>query len=326
MFANAFIGCYQARLMKRQDLVRLANLGDLDAAQNALAEYGYSDPADTKEKGDVESYIRKEHAHLYELVFRNVTGREELAPYLYPMDYHNIKVCLKSEILGKQPEDEMLYDTGDIDWTTMVSLVRDRNYAAMRPVMRDALQEAADIYGRTGDPQAIDLVLDKACYKDMILTAEETGSEFIVELIRTMIDTVNLKTFARVRRAGKGWAFFKSTFIPEGFLTENFFVSNFDDPMSQLADKIIQKDISAAVREGGRILEETGRFTQYEKMLDDAVMNVNRKSRTYITGLEPLAGYWYAKKTEIENVRIILNGLMAHTASDVIIEFLREPY
>ena len=46
------------------------------------------------------------------MIFRNLPGRREMASFLFPFDYHNIKVCLKAEILGdtpteKQPADRM---------------------------------------------------------------------------------------------------------------------------------------------------------------------------------------------------------------------------
>lgn len=326
IFSDAFIGCQQAKMMNWQDLVRVANLPDIESVYSALLEFGYGDPSESMQDGYVEDFIRREQAWLYEMIYSNMTGREEMAPYLYPFDYHNIKVCLKSELLGKTPDDKLLISTGDIDWMTMVAMVRDRNFASMRPTMREAVQEATDLYGRTGDPQAIDLVLDKACYKDVALGAQETGSEFIVELIRTRIDTLNLKMFARVRKMNKNWAFFKNAFLPEGFLTEEFFISNFDDSMSQLAEKIVDPHVRAAVQEGGRILEETGKFTRYEKLLDDAVMEVNKKAKFYTTGIEPIAGYWFGKETEIDNIRIILNGLYIKSEPEQIIEFLREPY
>ena len=96
--------------------------------------------------------------------------------------------------------------------------------------------------------------------------------------------------------------------------------------MSQLAEKIVDPHVRAAVQEGGRILEETGKFTRYEKLLDDAVMEVNKKAKFYTTGIEPIAGYWFGKETEIDNIRIILNGLYIKSEPEQIIEFLREPY
>lgn len=325
IFADAYIGCYVSKLMGWQDLVRLANCGDLNAAQSILMEFDYSEPKDQTEF-NVESFIRHEQTKLYERVFSNLNGREEMAPFLYPYDYHNIKVCLKSELMGIAPDESIMAPNGNVDWLSVVAMVRDRNYMQMRPVMKDAVQEVLDLYGRSGDPQEIDLVLDRACYKDMALGAAETGSGFITDLVRMKIDTLNLKTFARLKTMGRPWSFFKKAFIPEGVLTEDFFISNYEDSMNQFAEKLIHPGLKAAVSEGGRMIDETGRFTLYEKMLDNAFMEENKKARFFVTGIEPIAGYWFAKDMEIDNVRITLNGLKIHSAPEEILEFLRQPY
>ena len=69
-FADAYIGCHTARLMKQQDLVRLANCADLKAAQTILQELGYSE-AKELEDDDIEWFIRHEQTKLYDLIFHD---------------------------------------------------------------------------------------------------------------------------------------------------------------------------------------------------------------------------------------------------------------
>ena len=325
IFADAFIGCYVQKLMHRADLVRLANCADLSAARTLLMEFGYADPKDT-EVDDVEWFIRHEQTKLYEMIFRNLPGRTEMAPFLYPYDYHNIKVCLKSEILGKTPNEDQLISVGQKDWKVMVAMVRDRNYANMRPTMRDAVQEAMDLYGRTGDPQEIDLVLDKACYKDMVQGARETESQFLIDMIRLMIDVLNLKAFVRLKVMKRPWTFFKKVFVEEGFIPEDFFVSSYDESLQQVAEKMIHPGLASALKEGARAMDETGHFVRIEKLLDDVGMEENKKAKDYVVGIEPIAGYWYAKEEEIDNVRIILNGILIHEDPEYMEKFLGKTY
>ena len=324
-FADAFIGCYVSRLMKWPDLVRLANCSDLATAQTILQEFGYGETKGL-EDDDIEWFIRHEQTKLYEMIYHGLPGREELAPFLYPFDYHNVKVCIKSELLGKTPSEDLLISTGEIDWKMVVAMVRDRNYAVMRPIMRDAVQEALDIYGRTSDPQEIDLILDKACYKDMYLGARESESEFLVNMVRMTIDTVNLKTFARLKNIGKPWSFFRKTFLEDGTITEDFYISCYEDSLPQVGEKLIHPGLKAALVEGGRRLQETGSFALLEKMLKDTLMDENRKALYHLEGIEPIAGYWYAKEQEIDNVRIILNGILIKMDPDDIIQFLGKTY
>ena len=40
----------------------------------------------------------------------------------------------------------------------------------------------------------------------------------------------------------------------------------------------------------------------------------------------PISGYWYAKELEIDNLRIILTGILIGSTPEEIGEKLREPY
>ena len=324
-FADAFIGCYVSRLMKMPDLIRLANCSDLTAAQTILQEFGYSETKGL-EDDDIEWFIRHEQTKLYEMIYHGLPGREELAPFLYPFDYHNVKVCLKSELLGVTPSENVLISTGEIDWKMVVAMIRDRNYAVMRPTMRDAVQEALDVYGRTGDPQEIDIILDRACYKDMTLGAKEADSQFLIDFLKLDIDILNLKSFARLKNIGKPWSFFHKVFLEDGSIPEEFFISCYEDSLPQVGEKLVHPGLKEAMIEGGRKLAETGSFTLLEKMLDDTLMDHNRKALYVMEGIEPIAGYWYAKEQEIDNVRILLNGILIKMDPDDIIPFLGKTY
>lgn len=325
IFADAYIGCYVTSLMKWQDLMRLVSCPDLVSSESMLREFGYGESKEVLE-GDVEAFIRREQGRLFDMIFKNLTGREEMAPYLYPFDYHNIKVCVKSELLGITPDDNYLISTGDIDWMKMVAMIRDRNFGTMRPVMRDAVSEAFDLYSRGGDPQEIDIILDRACYKDMADAAAASESRFLMDFIAMKVDTLNLKTFARLRSIERPWSFFKKVFIPGGTITEDFFVTVYEESYAQIADKLVSPGLKNALIEGGRDLEETGDFILFEKLLDDALMDENKKAAFVSVGIEPIAGYWFGKEAELDNVRIILNGKLTGSDAESITRLLRKPY
>ncbi len=45
----------------------------------------------------------------------------------------------------------------------------------MSSVMKEAVNRAAEVFGKGRDPQEIDIILDKACYSQMLAAAEKTG-------------------------------------------------------------------------------------------------------------------------------------------------------
>lgn len=324
-FADAYIGSFTRKLMNRQDLMRVASCKDLDAAESILQEFGYGEGRELH-NGDVEDFIRREQKKLFDLIYDTLPDQHELAMFLFPYDYHNVKVCLKSELLGITPDDTYLVSTGDIDWMKVVAMVRDRNYMFMPVNMKNAIIEATDLFSRGGDPQEIDIILDRACYRDMIEAAEESGEEFLIEIIRLQIDILNLKTFVRLRQMNKTWSFFQKVFLNGGNISEQFFISSYEEPYGQIADKLAPYGLKKAMSEGSIDLKESGDFSLFEKLCDDALMEYNKKAKYVSFGIVPIAGYWYGKEIEIDNLRIILTGKLIGSTAEQIGERLREPY
>lgn len=324
-FADAYIGSFTKNLMTRQDMMRLASSKDLKAAEAVLQEFGYGEAKELYDD-DIEWFIRREQNKLFNLIYDTLPERKELSLCLFPYDYHNVKVCLKSEFLGITPTEDHLMSNGDIDWKHMVAMVRDRNYSAMPATMKNAIIEVVDLFGRSGDPQEIDIILDKACYRQMLEAAEDTGEEFLIGIVKRQIDVLNLKTFVRLREIKKPWSFFQKVYLPGGNISEQFFVSSYEEAYGQVADKLGPYGLREAMAEGGQELKETGDFALFEKLCDDAMMHFNKQAKYETFGIVPIAGYWYAKELEIDNLRIILTGILIGSTPEQISEKLREPY
>lgn len=324
-FAAAYIGSFVKNLMSRQDMMRLASCKDLASAEAVLQEFGYGEARELHD-GDIGGFIRREQEALYHLVYDTIPVREVMAYCLYPYDYHNVKVCLKSEFLGIAPSGDYMITTGDIDWKKIVSMVRERSYDAMPVHMKHAVIEAADLFGRGGDPQEIDIIVDKACYRDMAEAAQATEEEFLIGIVRLQIDIINLKTFVRLRQMNKPWSFFKKVFVEGGNIGEQFFISSYEEPYAQVADKLIPYGLRTPLADGAAALKDQGSFNLFEKLCDNCLMEYVKKAKYESFGIAPVAGYWYAKDAEINNLRMILTGILIGDTPEKIGERLREPY
>ena len=53
-------------------------------------------------------------------------------------------------------------------------MVRERNFVGMTDNMKNAILEVVDLFSRTNDPQVIDFIFDKYCYKEMKESADKT--------------------------------------------------------------------------------------------------------------------------------------------------------
>ena len=172
------------------------------------------------------------------------------------------------------------------------------------------------------------IIMDKACYKDMLEAAEESKEEFLIGFVKHQIDLLNLKVFARLREMGKAWSFFRKVYLPDGNISENFYIESWEESYAQVAEKLVPYGygLSAVMAEGGVQIKEKGSFTLYEKMLEDSLMEYNKKAKYLSFGLVPIAGYWIGKEVELDNIRIILMGMLAGESPENIEERLREPY
>lgn len=324
-FANAYIGSYVKEMMSQKDLNRLASCKNLNTAATILQEFGYSESPQLEE-GNVESFIKQEKEQLTERVYSTLSDREALNFFLFPYDYHNAKVCLKAEFLGTAVDPEFMAQNGCFNQMQMASMIRDRNFIFMSVSMKQAITEAADLFGRGNDPQEIDLILDKACYKDMLQAADKTKEPFLVGMVRLQIDITNLKTFIRLRQIEKPWSFFQKVFLEGGNIAEQFFISGYEEPYTQLADRLAPYGLKKAMSEGGARLKETGQFGIIEKLCDDAVMEYNRKEKYESFGIAPIAAYWHGKNVELDNLRILLTGISIGLPEEQMTERLRDTY
>ena len=64
----------------------------------------------------------------------------------------------------------------------------------------------------------------------------------------------------------------------------------------------------------------------YDKIGDNAIMDYMKQAKLKALTIEPIIAYWYAKETEIKNVRILLQAKMNKIPSNQIKERLRESY
>ena len=204
-FPCAIIRANEKTLLDPAALDRVLESDQIDQAMNVLAEFGYGDGKELASPRDFEKVLRAELDRVYSLVFSIVPDKEEIELFLLPNDYHNAKVLLKSEFLGIDAA-PLLVDTGTVAAEKLSDAVRERNYIFLSAEMKEGLLEAAEVFSKGRDPQEIDIILDKACYRDMQKRAELTGNDFIIGYVKLLTDILNVNTFIRLREIGKPFA------------------------------------------------------------------------------------------------------------------------
>lgn len=325
IFACARVRSAEKNLLSKEKLGILVETKTMEDAIKLLAEAQYGNEGEVIRPENYERLLEQETGKLYEFAKEIAPGEEAFKIISYPFDYHNIKTLLKAEFLGLDGRG-MLLEGGTIDPSAMAMLVKERDYMPMTQHMRTAIEEAVDTHARTKDPQCVDLICDRECYADILEAAKASGNRFVMKYVQLLIDTINLKTFVRVRKMGQPWSFFGNVFLSGGTISEKVFVAGYEEPVNQFAARLEGSSLAQAAEEGLAAMKETGSFTSIERLCDDALMNYMKDAKYISFGIEPLLAYTVAKQAEIKSVRIVLAGKAAGIAPHLIRERLRETY
>lgn len=325
VFASARVRSMEKYLLTQDKVTAMLESKMPEDAVKTLLDMNYGDGTEVWPVWQFEALLGQELGKAYAFIRSIAPDEAELFPFLYPYDYHNIKVLLKAEFLEQDPE-PFLMDMGTIPAPQMMAWVRERYFVGLTDAMGHGILEAVDVCARTKDPQSLDFILDKACYGEMLSSARAGGHGFILNYVRLQIDIINLKSFARCRQMRKPWDFFSQVFIQGGRIQEQLFIDGYQEAYEHFAEKLIPYGLDAAMAEGGAMLKESRRFTALERLCDNRLIEFAKGAKAVSFGIEPLAAYLIAKEVEIRTVRIIITGLLQKLSKEEMAERVRETY
>jgi len=325
IFSSAFVRSHERQLIKEEQFRAMTDSGNIDEICSVIQNAGYGSEAMSFRPETYQAVLREDKSDMFDEIKELSEGYKELDVLVYPNDYHNIKVLLKSEVLGKDYSD-ILLDKGTVPLATMIDAVRNRKGVFVTEYMYTAIMEAAEVLGRTKDPQYVDFVCDKYCYKDITKVAEESKNEFVKGYVRLAVDVINLKTYIRIKAMDQSWMYFKDVFIPGGNIDEITYGRIFDADAGTFASYFNGSDLYGAVTEGRENLARTKDYAVFEKLCDDALIEYVKQAKSESYGPDVLFAYLVAKQMEIKNIRILMAGKLAGVNPEKLAERIRKTY
>ncbi len=289
-----------------------------------LTEYGVELLHDESGEVDIEGSLQK----MFEdacLEVDTQTPIPEMYRFLrYPYDCNNLKACIKCNIKSISP-DSMLYGCGAFS-ADEAKLASDGEFSEYPENMAAAIAEAQQAYAKTKNPQNIDLILDKACYADMLAAAEASKNEFLISLVRTKIDLTNIITCVRLLRMNmkdSGKALLEGAFLEGGTYDLKFFLDAYDSGEGKLCESLAYSDYGKFI---SCICENPDRLSNVERFSDNMYMDVVKGTKLISFGPEIPAAYLVAVEYQVKNLRIIIDGKVTGKESEAIRERLRYSY
>lgn len=323
LYGSARVRVLENDLIGREKIERLLAAGNVDRCADLLAEFGVAVERDESGK-----FLREETLlGVLRAAYREVAESTENAAFTrvfrWQYDCNNIKAAIKCAKRGVDPAG-MLFDFGNFSAKTAVTCVEKNDFSALEEPFASAAKEATEAFAKTGNPQWVDLVLDRACYAAMLRDAGT--SAFLLDLVRAKIDLTNTLTCVRLLRMRSGEAgklMLRDAVIGGGTLDAAFFEDGYDRGEDALWDEIRRTGLERfALTAGG----SAATLTAVERAGDDFLMEKVRVARMIPYGVEILAAYLFAVETEVRNLRVVLAGIAAGLPAKTVGERIRESY
>ena len=326
-YGSARVRALESSLIGKDRLARLLETKDTAEIYALLEEFGIPTVTDP-----VTGTVRREETLLpmlqnaYLEIEELTECNEAVRIFLYPYDCNNIKAAIKCSLRDIDPG-SMLFPFGAVAPESMLEMVRTEDFSSLPEHMAQAAAEAIAAYSATKNPQQIDLLLDRACYRDMLAAAKRLKNEYVEGILRAKIDLSNVVMtvrLLRMRMGEVGGALLCESLLPGGTIPETFFTGAYAEGEEFLWTRLSYGE--AYPRLARAVEESDGSLTAVERLCDDAWMEAVRAAKMIPAGPEVLVAYLIACEYAVRNVRILLAGREAGLPTETIRERMRESY
>ena len=318
LFASARVRAAEARLIgadKLESAISSKDKGEIEALAGSLCE--------GKGDGALGAYLTSVYDFISE-----ISPSSDLAAVLrYPYDCNNIKSAIKCHFRGIA-SDGMMCDSGTVAPAEITRMVEKRDFSSLPENMARGAEEAFTLYARSLNPQIIDMVLDKACYADMLDGARRSGDDFTEALVKLKIDLTNFMMTLRCLRMSDAAKL-------EGDILASSLIEGGSIPAKALLDAYFKDEATlSSLLSGGELMSlslllskgKEASISEIEKECDDIYMRKVRSAKFLPFGAPLLISYGVAAEYTVKNLRIILAGKRQGLRGDEIRKRVRLSY
>ena len=321
LYLSARLKAMEKNMLTREKLARLISARTDEDAVKLLTESGWSG-FEATDLVALEQEISHQRKTVFDLIYSYAPDAGIIDLFRLKYDYHNIKVLIKSTAQGLDGR-SLLSNAGTIDPVALTNMFNEQNYNRMHPLMGTAVQEAADLLARTGDPQLCDLLLDSAMTAQMLAFAKASESEFLLGYVKLSIDLGNLRVLTRAAMTKKGFDFLQRAIFSGGNVDCSQVREVTPDLLRSLFGFGALSDASDAAAEA---LSTGGALAGLDMACDNALIEYIRASRLIPFGEATVISYLLAFEAQLVAVRTVMVGRASGLREEQISERLRMSY
>ena len=308
-YAVARIRGMETRLLDRQWIERLL-AEDAGGALKVLADSAFQEAvADVGRPEEIEAGLTR--ALTETLLTVSALSPEPALIDLFRLrwDFRNLKSLVKASLLKLSDEDGgpsgdeigLVDGVGTVDLTVLQKAVADADYVSLPNVLADAARAATESFRDNGELAGVDREFDLTMWAHLLVVAADGGSEFLAGYFRIEIDTMNVRTFIRVKESSGDRTDLSRAFIPGGTLDLSFLEEHLGEPVDAFARSLEYGSFGALAPV---FREWTGeRAHMLELACDNILLSYVEAAGTIAYGIEPLVAFILVRQMEIKLVR-----------------------
>lgn len=313
----------EKRLLTKNRIERMIESETCEEVLKLLSETEYSqDMTDIQNSRDYEKILKRETERVFSLV-RNMSKNKEVVDILsLKYDYHNLKVLIKSKVFEKD-NTNLLMNAGTIDITKF----KTKSETQSLDLPEEILEAIAEIKKEENlTPQKIDIIVEKYYFKNLVNLSKKIDVKVITDYVKGLIDFQNIITLFRVQKQKRDAKFLDSVIFDGGTIPKDKIVGSLNDSPETILNKFKKEKLGPYLVKGVEVFNETKRLSEFEKISDNYLMELNKESKYIVFGPEPLFTYLVAKEREINAIRLIMVSKINNISSEKIRERLRDTY
>lgn len=324
IFAHSIarIKAMENRLLGRAKLDSLIDAKDFSDSIKMLQDTQYGEYVAS---ASYESGLKSALEDVYKSMYKIVPVHEVIDVLAVRYDGHNIKSILKGKLSGFDTSN-ILFNVGTIPTDNLKHMVMEEDYDNMPETIVKTVQSAVSAFKVSGDPQDIDLVVDKGIFEYAMEIAKDSKDNYLVEYVKFNIDITNIKTFIRIKAQERSIEFLDKVFIDGGKLEYSQFASFINESLERFADKLSYTDFYKWSDQGIAEYIRNGDLGSVDRYGDNYIIEHIKKSKFTNLGTEPIVAYIVARENEIRALRIILTGKKSNVHPEKIRERMRDVY
>ena len=309
LYANGRAAVLSAKLFGADKFARLKDCHTVAEALKILYESGYGNGASVDSANDYEVLLRSELDCALKL-FKELCYDKRVSGYVVSRyDYLNAKTLMKCKYMRVDGLPYCFLESSVSPKAMQDAFVSD-DYSQLSKNMAEACDEIDTLFAEgKKSPRIIDKTLDKAMFADMRLFAKKCRVKFVKRLFDYEVNTVNILTAYRLKRASASSEEYSELIIDGGSISRETLLKLWDNEQAAIDLPAEYKSFYAlcASDKADLLQAETARSERIFDIISE---------ETDLLSVQPVLDYFYRKVREIDEIRRILVGIKAGQNKD----------